>query len=119
MALDPATSANLVVKHQGRVIGTAGGSALPEVGFILHPAIWGQDLAAEAVMAVIPQIFARFPLDALTADVDPRNAASLRLLARLGVTETHRAERTVQLGQECCDSVSLALPRPIALRATP
>jgi ribosomal-protein-alanine N-acetyltransferase len=35
-------------------------------------------------------------LPALTAEVDPRNAASLRLLARLGFRETHRAERT------CC-----------------
>ena len=54
----------------------------------------------------------RAATDRLTADVDPRNAASLRVLGKLGFVETGRAERTFLLGDEWCDSVYLALPRP-------
>ena len=54
----------------------------------------------------------RLPVDRLEADVDPRNAASLRLLGRLGFREVRRAERTIRVGDEWCDSVYLELPRP-------
>jgi ribosomal protein S18 acetylase RimI-like enzyme len=53
-----------------------------------------------------------YAMDAITADVDPRNVASLRLLARLGFEETGRAARTCQVGDEWQDSVYLALRRP-------
>jgi RimJ/RimL family protein N-acetyltransferase len=57
-------------------------------------------------------VFANWPVEALTADVDPRNEGSLRLLAKLGFVETHRAARTWLVGEEWCDSVYLALGRP-------
>lgn len=96
----------------GRLIGKVGCWRAPEIGYILHPDFWGRGLAREALEAILPHVFARFPVDALTADVDPRNAVSLRLLARLGFHETGRAERTLKVGDEWCDSVYLALPRP-------
>jgi len=108
----PDESDDFVVEHGGRVIGKAGGWRLPEIGYILHPDHWGQGLASEALGAAIAHVFARHPVAALTADVDPRNTASLRLLERLGFRETHRAERTMQIGDEWCDSVYLSLPRP-------
>ena len=43
----------------------------------------------------------------LTADVDPRNAASLALLRRHGFVETGRAAATWQIGDEWCDSIYL------------
>ena len=105
-------SDDFVLEHDGRVIGKAGAWALPEIGFLLHPDTWGRGLAQEAMAAVIPYLFATWPVEALTADVDPRNAASLRLQHRLGFRETGRAERTLLWGDEWCDSVYLALPRP-------
>ena len=66
----------------------------PEVGFLLHPDHWG-GLCPEAMATLIPLLFARHEVPALTADVDPRNTASLRLLDRLGFRETGRAERTL------------------------
>lgn len=112
---DPRESDDFVVEHEGRVIGKAGAWRLPEVGFLLAPDLWGRGLAHEAMTAVTAHLFASHPpLPALTAEVDPRNAASLRLLARLGFRETHRAERTLLWGEEWCDSVYLALPRPNA-----
>ena len=106
-------SDDFVLEYQGVAIGKAGCWRLPEVGYILHPDHWGQGLATEALSAVIGHIFATRAIDAITADVDPRNEGSLRLLARLGFAETHRAERTWLVGEEWCDSVYLALPRPI------
>lgn len=105
-------SDDFVVELEGRVIGKAGFYRLPEIGFILHPDHWGRGLALEAASAVIARAFARFEAPELTADVDPRNQASLGLLTRLGFHETGRAERTFQLGDEWCDSVYLALKRP-------
>ena len=108
----PDVSDDFVVEYQGIAIGKAGCWRLPEVGYILHPDHWGQGLATEALSAVISHIFATRAVDAITADVDPRNEGSLRLLARLGFVETHRAQRTWLVGEEWCDSVYLALKRP-------
>ena len=73
----PEESDDYVVEYEGRVIGKAGCWRMPEIGFVLHPDYWGQGLAGEAVAAAIASAFARFPVDELIADVDPRNAASL------------------------------------------
>ncbi|MGL6211485.1 MAG: GNAT family N-acetyltransferase [Paracoccaceae bacterium] len=106
-------SDDFVIERDGRVIGKAGAWEMPEIAFLLHPDHWGIGLAREAMEAVIPWLFARHRAPALTADVDPRNAASLALLARLGFTETHRASRTLKWRDEWCDSVYLALPREV------
>lgn len=112
IAADPAASDDYVIEHQGRVIGKAGCYRLPEIGYILHPDYWGRGLATEAVSAVIGRIFARHDLAALRADVDPRNAASIRLLQRLGFERTGAAKRTWRIGEEWCDSVYFELRRP-------
>ena len=105
-------SDDYVVEHEGRVIGKAGCHRLPEIGFILDPDCWGKGLAREALEAVIRHIFATRLVETLIADVDPRNHASLGLLDRLGFRETGRAKGTWTIGEEVCDSVYLALPRP-------
>jgi ribosomal-protein-alanine N-acetyltransferase len=104
-------SRDYVIERDGRVIGKAGAWRLPEVGFILHPDHWRQGILTEAMQAIIPSLFARYDLPRLTAEADPRNAASLALLERLGFVETHRASRTMQWRDEWCDSVYLALER--------
>ncbi len=111
--VEPASdSMDFLIEKDGVVIGKAGAWELPEVGFLLHPDHWGQGLAFEAMTAVIAHVEAEVPtLPALTAEVDPRNVASLRLLDRLGFRETHRAERTLLWKDEWCDSIWLARPR--------
>ena len=104
-------SRDWLVEKDGVVIGKAGAWAVPEVGFILHPDHWGQGLAQEAMVAVIAALETEFPAITLTAEVDPRNAACLRLLAKLGFLESHRAERTLLWKDEWCDSVYLARAR--------
>lgn len=98
-------------ERAGTVIGKAGFYRFPEIGYMLDPACWGQGLAREAVSAVIGRGFAVHGLDLVRADVDPRNRASLTLLARLDFTETARAEKTWLVGDMWCDSVYLELTR--------
>lgn len=103
---------DFVIEHQGRVIGDVGAGRLPDFGFMLRHDCWGKGLATEASRAFIDYVFGNTAATELCADVDPRNTASLRVLANLGFVETGRAERTFLLGDEWCDSIYLALPRP-------
>ena len=102
---------DFVIERDGVVIGKAGFWKLPEVGYILHPDHWGQGIAGEAVRAAIDHVFATRDLDDLTADVDPDNAASIRLLERLGFVKTGFAERTWNIGWEWKNSLYYGLSR--------
>lgn len=104
-------SDDFLIEKNGQVIGKAGAWMLPEIGYLIHPDHWRQGLATEALSALIPHLFTRHKIPHLIAEADPRNAASLALLARLGFTETHRAQNTMQWGDEWCDSVYLRLTR--------
>lgn len=111
IAIDPVEGEDFIVELEGRAIGKAGLRRFPEIGFIFHPEAWGRGLAREALTAVIGRAFNVHRLTAIIADVDPRNIASLRLLAGFGFVETHRAERTWLVGEQYCDSVYLRLER--------
>lgn len=108
----PDRSDDFIVERTGQVIGKAGCWRIPEIGYILHPAHWGQGLAQEALRAVIGHIFATHEIPGVTADVDPRNGASLRLLRRLGFEEMGRASGTYEVVGEVSDSVYFTLRRP-------
>ncbi len=110
---------DFVVELDGRVIGKAGFWSLPDVGYILHPDCWGQGLAGEAVGAAIDHVFRTRDIETLTADVDPENAASIRLLERLGFSRTGFAERTWNVGGVWKDSLYYALTRADRAAATP
>lgn len=55
-----------------------------EVGYVLHPAHWGQGLMSEALAAVLRFGFAELKLHAIEAHVNPGNEASCRLLEKHG-----------------------------------
>ncbi len=101
-------SEDFMIDLGGRLIGKLGAWHLPEVGYLLARDCWGQGYAGEALAAFIGYIMP-VRTDHLIADVDPRNAASLALLARHGFKETGRAKNTYQVGGEWCDSVYLRL----------
>jgi RimJ/RimL family protein N-acetyltransferase len=105
---DPALRDDFMVTFNGQLIGKMGAWRLPEFGFLFDPAHWGRGLAGEALHAFIERRKALGSVE-LTADVDPRNTASLRLLGRAGFVETGRASGTWQVGGELCDSVYLRL----------
>ena len=102
---------DFVIELDGRVVGKAGFYEMPDVGYILHPDVWGQGLAGEAVRAAVDHVFATRDVDTLKADVDPENAASIRLLERLGFVRTGFGERTWNVGGVWKDSFFYALSR--------
>jgi RimJ/RimL family protein N-acetyltransferase len=108
------TGLELVIERDGIVIGKAGLWRLAELGYILHPDHWGKGLAQEALEAILEAAWALHPeLTEITAEIDPRNESSARLLTRLGFAETHRAERTIKVWGEWCDSAYYALRRGV------
>jgi len=110
IAAPAAESDDFIVELDGQAIGKLGAWRLPEVGFLLAREHWGKGYAAEALAAFIAHAFSG-DVDHLVADVDPRNTASLALLARSGFTETGRAADTWCVGGVWCDSVYLRLDR--------
>ena len=108
MALAP-DAPYFLVEHEGRPVGTAGFWQGHEVGFILHPDVWGKGLGSELLDALLGHGFTFCGFDAIMADVDPGNAASIGLLTSKGFTEIGRAERTIQLGDTWVDSVYFGL----------
>ena len=111
--IEAQSSCDFIVELDGRCIGKIGCWRLPEVGYLLSRDCWGRGYATEALTAFIVHAFAGFT-GHLTADVDPRNEASLTLLARAGFRVSGYGEKTWHVADEWCDSVYLRLDRPDA-----
>jgi RimJ/RimL family protein N-acetyltransferase len=107
MEPDPSRD-DFIVTLDGETIGKFGAWKLPEFGFLLDPAHWGKGYASEAMAAFIERRRALGSCE-LIADVDPRNASSIRLLERHGFLETGCAMGTWQVGDELCDSIYFRL----------
>ena len=63
-----------------------------ELGYALHRGYQGQGLAFEATSAMLRLGIEQFGLRRVTAELDARNTASVRLLERLGFTLHHGFE---------------------------
>ena len=99
---------DFILTVDGALIGKFGAWRLPEFGFLIDPGHWGKGYASEAMIAFV-QHRRQCGSTELTADVDPRNRSSIRLLERHGFVETGRAAGTWQVGDELCDSVYFRL----------
>jgi RimJ/RimL family protein N-acetyltransferase len=102
---------DFVVEVEGRAVGKAGFFTPPEIGYILHPDVWGRGLAFEACRAALDHLFTTTGHAEATADVDPENAASIRLLEKLGFVRTGFRARTWNVGGEWKDSFFYGLSR--------
>jgi RimJ/RimL family protein N-acetyltransferase len=63
----------------------------PSLIFGTNPLLWGRDYAAEAASVVLRYAFDTLKRDRVLADVDEPNAASIRVLEKLGMSPTRRA----------------------------
>ena len=104
-------SFDFLIEYDGKVIGKMGAYQLPDFGYYLAKSAQGQGFAREALAAYTAHVFDH-GVDYLTADSDPRNAPSIKLLTDAGFAETGRATRTWLVGDEWCDSVYFRLDRP-------
>jgi RimJ/RimL family protein N-acetyltransferase len=74
----------------GEVVGTCTLSGLDaanrraEIGYALGRAFWGRGYMAEILPCLLRFAFTDLALHRITADVDPRNERSIRILERLG-----------------------------------
>ena len=80
-----------------------------EIGYVLARELWGRGLMHEALTALVNLAFGPLNLNRLEADIDPRNTASAKSLARLGfVQEGFLRERWI-VGEEVSDTALFGL----------
>ena len=80
-----------------------------EIGYVLERSAWGRGLMHEALAALVGFAFGPLNLNRLEADIDPRNSASAKSLARLGfVQEGFLRERWI-VGDEVSDTALFGL----------
>jgi [ribosomal protein S5]-alanine N-acetyltransferase len=113
----PEQSDDFVITLDGEVIGKLGTWRIPDIGFIILSEHWGRGYAAEAMRAFLTHIFESRGVELLTADVDPRNTGSLRLLKDHGFVETGYAKANWNTHIGACDSIFLELKRELWLSA--
>ncbi|MCJ0825506.1 GNAT family N-acetyltransferase [Luteimonas sp. 50] len=83
-----------------------------EVGYALRSDHWGRGLAREAVALALEWGFRTLGLHRIEAGIDPRNAGSRLLLARLGFTSEELLRERYRVGGEAGDIQLFGLPAP-------
>ncbi|MCT4609047.1 MAG: GNAT family N-acetyltransferase [Pelagimonas sp.] len=88
-----------MIERDGDLIGRIAMWKIAEVGFILHPDFWGQGYVTEALRAMLPEVFTRYPqVTTVTAELDPRNLGCARLLEKCGFVQTGYEEKNFDYG---------------------
>lgn len=89
---DPDTVPIWAIVHENRVVGgislSAYGPGAAEMGYSLTRTLWGQGLMTEAATAVLAFGFGKAGLARIQASTDVRNAASWRVMEKVGMTRT-------------------------------
>jgi len=68
----------------------------PDIGFAFRPQFWAKGYASESVRAVMTFAAATLHLSEILAIVSPSNAASIRLLEKLGFTSSRETVNPLQ-----------------------
>lgn len=82
-----------------------------EIGYALGRPYWRQGYMSEALTVLIDYAFESLNLNRLEADIDPRNAASEKLLERLGFLKEGLLRQRWIVDGEVSDSVFYGLLR--------
>ena len=82
-----------------------------EVGYALARAVWGRGYLAEVLPALLTFAFDTLDLHRVEADVDPRNAPSIRALERLGFRREGHLRERYHVAGEVQDAVLYGLLR--------
>jgi len=102
-------------KQDSRIIGTTtlfsldSGNARAEIGYILASEYWSQGYMQEALTALLRFAFGELKLRRIEADVDPRNASSLKSLDRLGFKQEGLLRERWNVAGEIQDTVYFGL----------
>jgi RimJ/RimL family protein N-acetyltransferase len=105
------------LRDGGEVVGNLTMSVDPEnrqgeIGFIFHPGHQGRGYATEAARALVGHAFERYGLHRIYGRLEPRNAASARVLEKLGMRrEAHLIENEWVKGEWQSEAVYAVLAR--------
>lgn len=94
------TRYKLALTVDGRVIGTGGvemrhaSASYGEIGYMIHPDMWGKGFGTEAAALLVGFAFDQLKLHRVWAGADPANVASTRILEKIGMRYegTHRED---------------------------
>ena len=102
-------------KDDGRLLGTCtifnvhAANRRGELGYALGSAYWRRGFMSEALTALLDYAFGPMKLRRLEADVDPRNAASLGLIGKLGFRQEGLLRERWNVAGEIQDTAFLGL----------
>jgi len=102
-------------KDDGRVIGdvsltwTSAEHQQAEIGFVFHPEVAGRGYAREAATVVLELAFDRLSVHRVFGRTDARNAASVRLMQRLGMRQEAHLRENEWFKGEWGDEVVFAI----------
>ncbi len=113
---------NWVVFDQDTAIGRVEASvvikeARADVAYVFNPNFWGRGFALEAMRTMIDHLQNQLAVTAFTANVDTRNAASIRLLERLGFQQIELVRNADQFKGSVSDE--LVFERKLTARGHP
>jgi ribosomal-protein-alanine N-acetyltransferase len=83
-----------------------------EIGYALHPRFQGKGIMSEAMDAVLNYGFNAMRLHSLEANVDPANAASIKLLEKKGFLKEAHLKENVFFNGRFIDSAIYSLINP-------
>ncbi len=87
-----------------RVVASAHGKEVCEIGYIIVPGNERRGVAKECVSALITHLFRAEGVHRIFADVDPRNVPSNRLLQSLGFTREAHLRHAMRTHIGWCDT---------------
>jgi ribosomal-protein-alanine N-acetyltransferase len=96
----------------GQIQATVNSDASAYLAYEIAPAHWGRGLASEACQRIVRAIFEEFGASRILAEVDTRNAASIRLLGRLGFRRTAFRSSADFFKGSASDEFTYALDKP-------
>jgi ribosomal-protein-alanine N-acetyltransferase len=105
----PETDFAIVLRETGRVVGGVGarpkGDGRYELGWVLRRDLWGQGLVSEAAQALVDHVLTLSGVSTLYARCRPENAASARIMEKLGMEFVRRIEDDQEVRGERVDSL--------------
>ena len=105
----------IYLKPTNELIGDIGIHFLPldnwqvEIGFTISPKYQGKGFATEAVKQLLNYLFNNLRKHRVIASVDPENAASIRLLERVGMRKEGHFIKSIWNGKGWADDITYAI----------
>jgi RimJ/RimL family protein N-acetyltransferase len=105
----------LTLRSTGELIGDCGSKTIAadplqaEIGYTIAPAHQGNGYGTEAVRTLLGYLFAARGKHRVTASCDPRNAASIKLLERVGMRREGHLRESIWFNGEWADDLIYAM----------